>query len=103
MRGYRKVIAVKRLLAVDTGMIVLLSRTVVPDRRTRVAWQTKERDIEAGAGRVKATADGWMVYRDAEADDCRGARLRMAFVVDPEGHRIESIERGTKNVGDVIQ
>ena len=32
-----------------------------------------------------------------------GHDYRIAFVVDPDGYRIELIERGTMKVGDIIQ
>jgi lactoylglutathione lyase len=33
----------------------------------------------------------------------QGHDYRIAFVVDPDGYRVELIERGTMKVGDIIQ
>ena len=52
---------------------------------------------------AKLEQDGVEVALAPKMMTVEGHDYRIAFVVDPEGYRIELIEQGTMKVGDILQ
>lgn len=51
----------------------------------------------------KLERDGVEVALAPKTMTVEGHDYRIAFVVDPDGYRVELVERGTMKVGDIIQ
>ncbi len=58
-------------------------------------------DLEGMVGRLKE--QGVEVAVEPKTMTVDGHDYRIAFVVDPDGYRVELVERGTMKVGDLIQ
>ena len=58
-------------------------------------------DLEETVGRLKE--QGVEVAVEPKTMTVEGHDYRIAFVVDPDGYRVELVERGTMKVGDLIQ
>ena len=58
-------------------------------------------DLEGTVGRLKE--QGVEVAVEPKTMTVEGHDYRIAFVVDPDGYRVELVERGTMKVGDLIQ
>ena len=58
-------------------------------------------DLEGMVGRLKEQGVGVAVEPKTMTVD--GHDYKIAFVVDPDGYRVELVERGTMKVGDMIQ
>jgi lactoylglutathione lyase len=77
--------------------------------------QTEPYDLGNGYSHVAFTVDdieetvakleeqGVEVALTPKTMTVEGHDYRIAFIVDPDGYRIELIERGTMKVGDIIQ
>jgi lactoylglutathione lyase len=58
-------------------------------------------DLEGTVGRLKG--QGVEVAVEPKTMTVGGHGYRIAFVVDPDGYRVELVERGTMKVGNLIQ
>jgi lactoylglutathione lyase len=58
-------------------------------------------DLEGTVGRLQE--QGVEVAVEPKTMSVGGHDYRIAFVVDPDGYRVELVERGTMKVGDIIQ
>ncbi len=58
-------------------------------------------DLEGTAGRLKEQAVELAV--EPKTMTVEGHDYRIAFVKDPDGYRVELVERGTMKVGNLIQ
>ncbi len=58
-------------------------------------------DLEGTVGTLKE--QGVEVVVEPKTMTVEGHGYRIAFVKDPDGYRVELVERGTMKVGDIIQ
>lgn len=58
-------------------------------------------DLEGTVGELKS--GGVEVALEPKTMTVEGHDYKIAFVVDPDGYRIELIERGTMKVGNIVQ
>jgi lactoylglutathione lyase len=58
-------------------------------------------DLEGTVARLKE--QGVEVAVEPKTMTVEGHGYKIAFVVDPDGYRVELVERGTMKVGDMIQ